>query len=91
MQKKIGMHCFVSGKVQGVWFRASTQDKAKELGLTGWACNLPDGRVEVIACGESDKINELHEWLKQGPRLAKVMDVTREELEWQEHERFEVK
>ena len=91
MQKRASMHCFVSGKVQGVWFRASTQDKAKELDLTGWARNLPDGRVEVIACGQSDKINELHEWLKQGPPLAKVTDVTREELEWQEHERFEIK
>ena len=91
MQQKICIHCFVSGKVQGVWFRASTQDKAKELGLTGWARNLADGRVEVIACGTPEKINELHEWLKLGPELASVSGVTREDIEWQDHDRFGVK
>jgi len=91
MQKKITIHCFISGKVQGVWFRASTQDKAKELGLTGFARNLHDGRVEVIASGEASKINELHEWLKKGPKLAKVTEVTRDEIEWQDHDRFYVK
>jgi len=91
MQEKICIHCFVSGKVQGVWFRASTQDKAKELGLTGWARNLPDGRVEVIACGERNNINELQEWLKEGPELAKVTDVVSEEVTWQEYDRFGVK
>lgn len=91
MQEKICIHCFVSGKVQGVWFRASTQDKAKELGLTGWARNLPDGRVEVIACGDKDKIDELHKWLNQGPEMAQVTEVIREDITWQEHDRFGVK
>ena len=91
MQEKVCVNCFVSGKVQGVWFRAATQDKAKELGLTGWARNLPDGRVEVIACGERSKVSELQEWLKQGPELAKVTDVIIEEIAWQEHDRFGVK
>ncbi len=90
-QEKICIHCFVSGKVQGVWFRASTQDQAKDLGLTGWVRNVPDGRVEVLACGERDKIAELQAWLKQGPELAEVTDVTCEEIAWQEHERFAVK
>ncbi len=88
---KVSIHCFISGKVQGVWFRASTQDKAKELGLTGWARNLPDGRVEVIACGDKDKVDQLHEWLKHGPELARVSEVIREEIAWQEHDRFGVK
>lgn len=91
MQEKIAIRFFISGKVQGVWFRASTQEKAKELGLTGWARNLTDGRVEVMACGEMNKINELHEWLKQGPELARVSDVIREEAEWQAFDRFGVK
>ncbi len=91
MQEKISMHCLVSGKVQGVWFRAGTQDQAKELGLTGWAKNLPDGRVEVIACGEKEKIMQLYEWLKKGPELAKVTEVTFEEVTWQEHSRFAIK
>ncbi|HSW92738.1 MAG TPA: acylphosphatase [Gammaproteobacteria bacterium] len=90
MQAKLCMHCFISGKVQGVWFRASTQDKANELGLTGWARNLPDGRVEVLACGEADKLDALHEWLKEGPELARVEEVVREEVAWEVHERFGV-
>jgi len=90
-QKKISAHCYVSGKVQGVWYRASTQDKANELGLTGWAKNLPDGRVEVFMSGEQDHVLQLHAWLKVGPELANVSDVTYEEVAWQEHERFSVK
>ncbi|EKD54699.1 MAG: acylphosphatase [uncultured bacterium] len=91
MQKKICVHCFVSGKVQGVWFRAGTQDKANELDITGWARNLPDGRVEVLACGTLEKIAELCSWLKMGPELANVTDVTYEEIPWQDHSRFAVK
>ncbi len=91
MQNRIGIHCYVTGKVQGVWFRASTQDKAKELGLTGWACNLPDGRVEVLAFGDKDKLAVLHEWLKIGPELAEVIEVIHEEVPFQQHERFAVK
>jgi acylphosphatase len=83
MADRMGMHCYVSGKVQGVWFRASTQTEAERLSITGWARNLPDGRVEVMAFGDKDKLAELHTWLKQGPRLASVTDVTREELPWQ--------
>jgi len=91
MQEKHGMHCFVSGRVQGVWFRASTQDKAKELGITGWAKNLADGRVEVLAFGEKDQLLTLHAWLKVGPELAEVTEVVLEEVPYQEHERFGVK
>lgn len=91
MQEKKGMHCFVSGKVQGVWFRAGTQDQAKVLGLTGLARNLPDGRVEVWAFGEAEKLAALFEWLKQGPELANVTEVTQEEVPWQVLERFAIK
>lgn len=91
MQEKKGMHCFVSGKVQGVWFRAGTQDQAKALGLTGWARNLPDGRVEVLAFGEDEKLTMLFAWLKKGPELANVIEVTQEEVPWQGFERFAVK
>jgi acylphosphatase len=91
MQDKICVQCFVSGKVQGVWYRASTQDQAKALGLTGYARNLPDGRVEVVACGAPAQIKMLYDWLHQGPELAEVTDVTYAELPWQEFERFGVK
>ena len=91
MQEKVCIHCFVTGKVQGVWFRVSTQERANDLGLTGWVRNLPDGRVEVKACGEKDKIKLLFDYLKEGPELAEVVDVTYEEVTWEEHKRFATK
>lgn len=91
MRDPICMHCYVSGKVQGVWFRAATKKEADALCLTGWVCNLPDGRVEILACGEKEEINALYEWLKEGPPLAKVEDLFYEELPWQEHAQFIVK
>lgn len=62
----------VRGKVQGVWFRASTRDTARALGLLGYAANLPDGSVEVVACGDVDALDALADWLRQGPPLARV-------------------
>ncbi|MDQ3206413.1 MAG: acylphosphatase [Pseudomonadota bacterium] len=70
----------VSGKVQGVWFRACTRQRAQELGLGGSARNLDDGTVEVLATGESDAIDALARWLPEGPPLARVDAVVREEL-----------
>lgn len=90
MSKRVCFRYLVEGRVQGVWFRASTQNKARELGITGKARNLPDGRVEVIACGEVDKLKELHLWLHQGPEKAEVKKVSAEELEWLEFDRFGV-
>ena len=62
----------VSGRVQGVWFRASTREQAERLGLSGHAVNLPDGSVEVIACGDTSALDELAAWLRHGPDLARV-------------------
>lgn len=69
------VRCVVSGLVQGVWFRASVRARALELGVTGHAVNLPDGNVEVIACGEPAAVQALCDWLWQGPELAQVTDV----------------
>lgn len=69
----------VRGRVQGVFFRASTRERAEALGLAGHARNLPDGRVEVIVCGPADAIAELEAWLAQGPPLARVESVERGE------------
>jgi acylphosphatase len=70
----------VRGRVQGVWFRASTRQQAERLGLTGQAVNLADGRVEVTACGPEAMLDELAAWLWQGPELARVDDVSIEEV-----------
>ena len=67
----------VRGKVQGVWFRASTRDVAVRLGLTGHARNLANGDVEVLAMGDAEAIATLADWLQQGPPLARVDAVVR--------------
>lgn len=72
----------VSGKVQGVWFRASTREEAERLGLQAChATNLPDGRVEVVAMGDAASLDALHRWLHQGPPLARVDDVQRDAMD----------
>jgi len=72
---KICKRCFVSGVVQGVSFRYYTRREALNLGLSGWAHNLRDGRVDVLACGEKAAVEELCRWLSQGPALAQVTHV----------------
>ncbi|HEB59744.1 MAG TPA: acylphosphatase [Gammaproteobacteria bacterium] len=73
--------CLVSGRVQGVWYRGSTRRKAENLGLTGYARNLPDGRVEVLACGPPAAVDTLCDWLWQGSAHAEVSDVQCEPVE----------
>ena len=65
----------VYGRVQGVWFRDSTRREAQRLGITGHAINLPDGNVEVLACGAPDALAELEAWLQSGPPMASVSKV----------------
>ena len=70
---------WVYGSVQGVGFRYTTQHEAQRLGLVGYARNLDDGSVEVVACGEAENVNKLIEWLKAGgPRSARVDKVLTE-------------
>jgi acylphosphatase len=75
------LRCRVSGRVQGVFFRASTRKQARDLGLSGHARNLPDGSVEVLACGPERAVAALREWLWLGPPAARVETV---ECEWVE-------
>jgi acylphosphatase len=70
----------VTGKVQGVFFRASTREQALRLELTGYAKNLADGRVEVVASGSAEALAELDAWLYHGPPSARVESVQREAL-----------
>jgi acylphosphatase len=71
----------VAGKVQGVWFRASTREQAQRLGLHGHARNLDDGRVDVLAVGEGEAIDALAQWLAHGPPDARVDLVERIEAD----------
>ena len=79
MQKRV--HIFVSGRVQGVFFRANARHFAEKLGLTGWARNLEDGRVEIIAEGEEKTLKEFVKLVKRGPITAKV---EKSEAKWEE-------
>ena len=81
----------VFGQVQGVFFRASTQDTARRLGLTGWVRNLRDGRVELVACGEAAPLKELERWLMQGPPGARVTKVKSDEAALESFSDFEVR
>jgi acylphosphatase len=67
--------CLVSGRVQGVFFRAGTREQAQRLGIKGWARNLPGGQVEVMACGGEAELRALRDWLWQGPPWAHVTSV----------------
>ncbi len=68
------VHVWISGRVQGVFFRGSARSQAERLGLSGWAQNLPDGRVEIVAEGEADRIDRFLAWCRSGPPLARVDD-----------------
>lgn len=67
--------CWVTGRVQGVFYRGSAQIRAHQLGITGHARNLADGRVEVLACGEVSQVDTFIEWLWIGPAAASVTGV----------------
>lgn len=82
--------CIVRGRVQGVFFRASTEREANRLGLSGYAINLRDGAVEVLACGEAAAVEELKAWLWKGPPGAEVSTVECEAVEETPPGRFTV-
>lgn len=81
----------VAGKVQGVFFRASAREQALRLGLRGYAKNLADGRVEVLAAGKAESIEALARWLAQGPPMARVDWVERGEASDEAVTGFEIR
>jgi acylphosphatase len=72
---RLNVHVIISGRVQGVWFRANTKQKAEQLGLTGWVRNTSDGCVEAVFEGEEKTVKEMIQWCRKGPALAKVEKV----------------
>ncbi len=76
-------HVFVSGRVQGVFFRATTRDEARKRGVKGWVKNLSDGRVEAVFEGEREDVEEMIDFCHEGSRPARVEDV---EVNWEEYQ-----
>ncbi len=76
-------HIFVSGRVQGVFFRDSARREVLKLGIGGWVRNLEDGRVEAVFEGEKEKVEKMVNWAKNGPIFARVDKM---EAEWQEYQ-----
>ncbi len=85
------IHLFVRGRVQGVFFRASTQKTAEGLGLTGWVRNCSDGSVEIHAEGDKKKLEELIAWCRQGPPMASVTDIDQDWIEPEGLHSFDVR
>ena len=81
--EKTSVHLNISGRVQGVYYRASMLQEAQRLGVTGWVMNRADGSVEAVAEGWQAKIEELIAWCRQGPQGARVADVA---VQWQKPE-----
>lgn len=78
----------VTGKVQGVWYRQHTREKALELGLSGWVCNEKDGSVSVLVTGESSRVEELANWCRTGSPRSQVSGITIQEELLQEFDSF---
>lgn len=78
--------CFVSGRVQGVFYRDTTRQQAEKLQLTGYAKNLTDGRVEVVVCGSETGVDKLCEWLWMGSEYSSVSNVDCQKINFTELE-----
>ncbi|WP_019027846.1 acylphosphatase [Colwellia piezophila] len=94
LRREAGMNvsyiAHISGRVQGVYFRASSQQQAIEYSLSGYARNLADGDVEVLLCGEQVNIDKMLAWLSHGPEQAQVDDIQHKKVPWQEHNFFSI-
>lgn len=84
-------HFRVTGRVQGVFYRASTQERALQLGLTGWVRNAENGDVELVACGDATRLDRLEKWLWQGPPAARVSAVQHEVVPVEDFPDFDIR
>ncbi len=83
-------HLIITGQVQGVFFRATTQEMAQSLGLTGWVKNTNEGAVEIHAEGSEDALQQLEEWCQHGPPAARVEKMTAAEVLEEGHTDFQI-
>ena len=81
MSERARAYVRVRGRVQGVFFRAETRERARSLGVDGWVTNAPDGSVEAVLEGDRERVESLVRWCGRGPSLAEVEDV---EVTWEE-------
>lgn len=86
----ICIKAIISGKVQGVFYRYTTVQKAKSLQLKGWVKNTNDGNVELIACGDANTIKAFTDWLWEGSPASNVTQVNYQEIDWQEFDDFQM-
>ena len=89
--EKVQKHIFISGRVQGVGFRAFTRSQAAVLDIKGWVKNLADGRVEVVIQGKKDKVTQMIKKLKKGPSFARVDDFEINDEEISNFSDFEIR
>lgn len=82
VREKTRAHIFVSGRVQGVFFRTSAKEEADRLGVLGWVKNLPDGRVEAVFEGDREKVEKIVNWTRRGPIWAKIDDFS---VTWEDY------
>lgn len=83
--------CLVSGKVQGVYYRQATLEKARDLAITGWVRNTTSDQVEALLCGDTEDVEAMLEWLWEGPPAARVDHVESASLPWQEYTTFMIR
>lgn len=81
-KEKVRVHIFVSGRVQGIFFRENTKKKAEKLAISGWVKNLRDGRLEAVFEGDRENIEKMVNWAKKGPIWAKIDDFS---LVWEDY------
>ncbi|MBS0288542.1 MAG: acylphosphatase [Proteobacteria bacterium] len=87
---KVCKRARVSGRVQGVFYRQGTLQKANALGLKGWVRNLKNGDVECMICGDEQTVEQLCQWLQQGPPAAKVSQVQIQDASWEDFDQFTI-
>jgi len=87
---KVCRHAYISGEVQGVFYRQTAKEQALDRQIGGWVKNLPDGRVEIMICGEEEALETMIHWLHQGPSRATVENVLLSDAPFENYATFDI-